>query len=254
MKLKILAFATLLATTNIAVPALAENIEHTRQLLSTKQCQQCDLSGAGLVLADLSGAQLSGADLSRANLARANLRGANLKGANLSGASLFGVNLIGADLTGANLTGADMRESYLQNANLTSTQLSSAYVQGALGIPQSAGTAEEFYKWALLEDQAGNDLGAIDHYNMALSINPKFAAAYLGRGMAFYQLRDEAKATQDAKVASQLFLAQGDTAGYQTSQNFLKGIELANQPHKEGGSSFLGILQSIGSLLLQFIK
>ena len=59
-------------------PVIAENLEHTQQLLATKQCPSCDLSGAGLVLADLAGANLQGANLARANLSRADLSGADL--------------------------------------------------------------------------------------------------------------------------------------------------------------------------------
>ncbi|HEY9876628.1 MAG TPA: pentapeptide repeat-containing protein [Candidatus Obscuribacterales bacterium] len=255
MKRRILATATLLSTINLGVPAIAENLEHTQQLLSTKQCQQCDLSSAGLVMTDLSGAQLSQADLRRANLSRANLSGANLRGANLSGASLYGVNLVGADLTGANLTNTDLRDSYLVNANLVGTSLSNAYLQGAIGIPSSAGTSEDFYKWALIEAQVGNYKGAIEHYNQVLSLNPKFAAAYLGRGVAHYRLGNETGATQDVKIASQLFSAEGNKVGSQASQNFLQGMELARQPTKTegGGSNFLNFLGGIGSLLLRFL-
>ena len=75
MKLRILAAATLLSAIGPIAPAPAENIQHTQQLLATRQCPNCDLSGAGLVLANLTGANLKGADLSRANLSRANLSG-----------------------------------------------------------------------------------------------------------------------------------------------------------------------------------
>ncbi|MBW4573752.1 MAG: pentapeptide repeat-containing protein [Aphanothece sp. CMT-3BRIN-NPC111] len=254
MKLRILATAALLTTSTVGVPAIAENLEHTKQLLSTKQCQQCDLSGAGLVMADLSGAQLSQTNLSRANLSRANLSGADLSGADLSGASLYGVNLTGANLTGANLIGADLRDAYLVNANLAGTNLNSAYVQGTIGIPQYAGTPEDFYKWAVIEAQRGNYRAAIEHYNQALSLNPDLAAAYLGRGVARYRLGDQAGATQDANLAGQLFSAQGNTVGYQASQNFVKEMELASQPSKpKGGSNILNLLGGIGSLLLRLL-
>ena len=58
MKLRILAAATLLTTMRALAPATAENIQHTQQLLATKQCPNCDLSSAGLVLANLTGANL----------------------------------------------------------------------------------------------------------------------------------------------------------------------------------------------------
>jgi uncharacterized protein YjbI with pentapeptide repeats len=255
MKLRILLAAPLLTATSLAKPATAENLEHTRQVLSTKQCQQCELSGVGLVMADLSGAQLSGTDLTRANLSRANLTGADLRGAKLSGASLYGANLSGANLTGAELTGADLRDAYLVNANLVGVNLSTAYLQGAIGIPSYAGTPEEFYKLALSEANAGNYKLAIDHYNQALSLNPNLAAAYLARGVARYRLRDETGATQDAKIAGEMFAAQGNTQGYESSQNFIKGMELARQPSKPrgGGGNFGNFLGGIGSLLLQLL-
>lgn len=255
MKIIILGTYTLLTTTIVALPVGAENLQHIQQLLSTKECQQCDLSGAGLAMANLSGAKLAGANLSRANLSRTNLSGADLSGTNLSGASLHGANLTGANLTGTNIMGADLRNSYLMNANLTGVDLNQTYLQGAIGIPTYAGTAEDFYKWAFQEAQKGNYVGAIEHYNQVLSINPNFSAAYLARGMARYRLRDETGATQDAQKAAELFSLEGNTQGVEASQNFIKGMEVARQPSqpKEGGSNFLSILGAIGSLLLRFI-
>lgn len=60
-------------------PVSAANPNHIEQLLDTKQCYQCDLSGA-----DLSGVVLNGV-----NLFEANLSGANLSGASLTGVALF---------------------------------------------------------------------------------------------------------------------------------------------------------------------
>ncbi len=87
------------------------------KLLSTKECQWCDLNGANLEGADLAGANLASANLSSANLAKANLAGANLagsyfrkanlKGANLTNAFMQKANLSRADLSGVNTTGTD---------------------------------------------------------------------------------------------------------------------------------------------------
>ncbi len=249
MKLRILSLAALLTTTCLAAPAKAENIQHTRQLLSTKECQKCELSDAGLVLADLSGSKLSGANLSRANLSRANLMGANLSGANLSSASLYGANL-----TGANLSGADLRGAYLTNAILVGVNLKNAFVEGALGIPENAGSPEDFYQWAMVEAENGNYRGAIDYFNQALVLKPEFAGAYLGRGLARYRLGDERGATVDAQTSAQLFTAQGSSKGFQTAQNFIKGMEDARKPpHKSGGSDFLNFLGSAAAVLLQLL-
>lgn len=59
-----------------------------RQLLKTKQCQRCNLSGA-----NLSGSNLIGADLSYANLSNADLRNTNMLGANLNNANLSNAKL-----------------------------------------------------------------------------------------------------------------------------------------------------------------
>jgi uncharacterized protein YjbI with pentapeptide repeats len=98
--------------------SFAFNEAHVAQLLSTKQCQWCNLQNADLTSAQLSGAQLSntsltGAQLSKANLTRANLSGAflmnaNLSDANLTDAFLASANLTNANLSGANLSGADL--------------------------------------------------------------------------------------------------------------------------------------------------
>ncbi len=59
-----------------------------KELLQTKQCQECNFSNANLKGLDLQGANLEGANLSGAKLANANLKNANLNRANLTGADL----------------------------------------------------------------------------------------------------------------------------------------------------------------------
>lgn len=252
MKPPILATAALLTTICLVDPALSANSEHTRQLLATKQCQNCDLSGAGLVLANLSGAILSGANLSGANLSRANLSGADLRGANLNGASLFGANLSGAILSRADLSVADLRDTYLANANFVGANLNGANLQGAIGIPSQVVKAEDFYTWGVGEAQKGDPRGAIDHFNQALSINPNLAAAYLARGVARYQLLDRPGAIQDAQFAEKLFLAQGNTGGSQTAQSFVKELQTPPSTPKSK-PNFLNFLGGLGSVLLRLL-
>ena len=255
MKLTILTTAALLTAISLSAVANAENLQQTQKLLSTKECAQCDLSNAGLVLSDLAGANLSGANLSRANLSRTNLAGADLSGADLSGASLNGANLTGANLSGANLSGTDLRDAYLVNAKLYGTTLNTAYVQGAIGIPQYAGTPEDFYAWGVVEAERGNYKAAIANYNQTLSLKPDFAPAFLGRAVARFRLGEDAGATQDAQRAGALFTAQGNTLGYQASQNLVQNIEIVRNPPKPGGGSSLGnAIVSIGSLLFQLLS
>ena len=254
MKTPILATATLLTTICLATPAALANSENIRQLLASKQCQNCDLSSAGLVMANLSGANLRGANLSGANLSRANLSGADLSGANLSGTSLFGANLSGAKLSGADLGFADLRETYLVNADVAGAKLNGAILQGAIGIPSQLAKAEDYYSWGMAQGQKGDPKGAIEHFNQALSINPNFAPAYLARGVARYQLLDRPGAIQDARIAEKLFLAQGNGEGHQTAQAFVKELETpqnASIPKSKG--NFMNFLGSLGSALVQFL-
>jgi uncharacterized protein YjbI with pentapeptide repeats len=252
MKPLILA-TTALLTISIATPAKAANSEHLRQLLATKQCQSCNLTDAGLVMADLSGANLSGADLTRANLSRANLTGADLSGAKLNGASLFGAILSGAKLNGADLSGADMREAYLLNADVTGANLSGVSVLGAVGIPSQAATAEDFYKLGMAEGQKGNHQGAIVYFNQAIDADPKYADAFFARSVARYQALDRPGAIQDAKQAGRLYLSQGDAKNLQLAQAFVKEMETPVDTRiSKGKPNFLDFLGSVLSLAVQF--
>lgn len=82
-------------------------------LLTTRACQNCDLSGLDMTRLDLSRTDLQGADLS---LALCNLT--NLSHANLRGAILHGTKMVGADLEGADLRDADLRGTSLESAFL----------------------------------------------------------------------------------------------------------------------------------------
>lgn len=268
-----LSFASIVAiSAGISTPAAAENFEQLRQLLSTKDCSGCELSNAGLRLANLaranlsgtnlsqanldqanlSGADLSGADLSGAILFRANLDGANLRGANLSGANLSGAYLANADLTGANLNFANFNGAILANANLTSAYLDNAMLQGAISIPNGTLQPQDYYKLAYADARAGNHRGAIAKYNQSLQLDPNFAAAYLGRGVSRLQLGDDEGTKQDWQKAEELFKLQGNGQGAELSQQFIQAMEERERAGRRGGG-FLGLVQSITPLLLQFL-
>jgi uncharacterized protein YjbI with pentapeptide repeats len=255
MKYKLLAITAILSTVSLSMPVRAEDLEAIRQLLSTGECDRCELSGAGLVMSNLAGAKLSGANLSGANLSQANLSGANLSGANLAGTSLYGANLTGANLAGANLDGTDLRGAYLTNSNMLGTKLDTAYLQGAYGIPNYAGTSQQFYGWGLVESKKGNQVTAVEHYDRALKIDPNFAPAYLARDIANYRLGNQQKAQQDAQMATQLFQKQKNAPGYQASVNFIANMEVARQSNRdpEETSELTKFFQSAAGLLLQFL-
>jgi uncharacterized protein YjbI with pentapeptide repeats len=253
MKAKLLVTTTLLTAFCLAPTVRAGNLEHTRQLLATKQCERCDLSGEGLVLADLSGANLRGANLSGANLSRANLSEADLSGANLSGASLYGANLSGAKLEQTNLTGTDLRDAYLANVDLKSAHLNGTSFQGAIAIPTQAAKPEEFYRWGIVQGQKGDPKGAIGYFNQALSLNDKYAPAYMARGIARYQLLDRMGAMQDAQRAKWLFLRQRNNDGYNTAQAFVKQLQAPQTDAPKSKPNFFNFLGGVTSILLRFL-
>lgn len=244
----------LLLCLTLAPAVRAENPEHLRQLLASKNCARCDLTNAGLVMGDFSGADLRGANLAGANLSQAKLVGANLQGANLVGASLYGADLTGADLSGARLQATDLRESFLVGATFSPAALQGAYLQGAVGLSTNAGSAADFTNWGYQEWHKNNFLGAAQYFTQAIDKDPQLHHAYLGRAMARYRLQDDAGAIADAAKAEQLFTAAGDLKGVQSAQNIRKGIELVNQPSKPsqgGGGSFVDVLTGLSTVLLR---
>lgn len=261
MKRSIVWFSTVFMI-SLGAPVQAENLEHTQQLLNTRQCSGCDLSRVGLVYADLSNVDLGGADLSRANLSRANLRGANLSGANLSGAVLFNANLSGANLSGANLSGADLRGTILTGVNLQDARLDGIQLLGAVELPAELATAENLYDLGLIEAERGNYRGAIDYYNRVLRLKPDSANAYLARGIAQFWLGDRATALADTQYAEQLYQQQGNEPGLQAATQARQSIQVAQdaaeerEEEMEGGTGFgadlVNVLGSIAALLLQF--
>jgi uncharacterized protein YjbI with pentapeptide repeats len=242
---------SLLATS----PIRAENLDQLSQLLATKRCPGCDLSGAGLVMANLSGANLAHANLAGANLSQANLSGANLVGANLSGASLNRANLSGANLSGAILQATDLREAFLSNAILSPNSLGAAYVQGAKGIPSTAGTPEQFYGWGVLETRKGNYKAALDYYNQSLLLDESFAPAYLGRGLVLFRLGNEEGANLNTEMASKLFKEQKNTSGYDASQNFQKNLQAIkdSRENQQGSANLDKIVLGIAPILMKFV-
>jgi len=254
MKSPILATTALITTISITTTAQAANPDHIRQLLQTKQCPNCDLSGAGLVMADLSGANLNGANLAGVNLSRAKLSGADLRGANLSGAGLFDVYLSSAQLGGANLAGADLRDSYLFNADFTNAVINGTNFQGAVGIPSQIAKAEDFYAWGVAAAEKGNLQQAIEYFNQAISLQPEYAGAYLARGIVKYQLFNRNGAIEDAQIAAKLFTNQNNTTGLQTAQALIKQIQTPQTTRvSPGKSSFMDFVSGLASMLLQFL-
>jgi len=260
----------------LATPVVAEDLEHLRQLLSSKQCPMCNLSESGLSMAqlenadlteadlsfanldnaDLSGATLSGADLTGALLYKADLRRANLAGANLAGANLIGADLSYADLTGANLAGANLSGAYMANAQIEGAIINTAILNGVIDFPGGVLTPEDYYRLAFVDARSGNHRGALEKHSLALQIDPNFAPAYLGRGVSRLQLGDGSGAIADWTVARTIFETQGNEEGFQTSQEFIEVTEKAIEESKKRGNrrgGFMSIVNQLAPMLLQFL-
>lgn len=261
MKLPILSVLTVLML-GLSVPANAENMEHTQQLLGTRECPECDLSRVGLVYVNLSGANLREANLIQANLSHANFSTANLSGANLVGAILYNANLAGADLSGADLSGADLRGAILSGANLQGAKINGANFLGAVGLPGEVATVEMLYSLGLAEAQRGNYRGAITYYEQVIGSEPNFAHAYLARSISRLRLGERVGALEDAQHAATLYSAQGNDMGQQAATQLVSGIEALQAATEEQeeelrggmglGTGFLSLLGSLASLLIQF--
>jgi len=116
---------------------VASNIRH---LVSTRECEGCDLHGANLEGKDLSGVNLEAADLSGANLEATNLRGANLSRAILLKARIINTKLSGANLRMADLSDLDIDQAF-ESLEIIGTQLEGArFADGVVcGPPPNKG-------------------------------------------------------------------------------------------------------------------
>jgi tetratricopeptide (TPR) repeat protein len=252
-----------------AQDSFAENNEHLQRLNNTKVCQRCDFKNAGMVFANLVGVNLNGSNLSDANLSRANLSGSSLKQANLSRVSLLGADLTGADLSGANLSGADLnganfnganlsgvnfkgadlRRANFGNANMEGAKFDDAYLRDAIGLPETAVKAEDYYSWGIEEVKKGNHKSAIAHFNQTLLSDPKFPDGYLSRAMSRLKLGDQPGAIEDSETAAKLFTAEGDLPKAKASKDLIQSIKDANKEP----DFFTSLTNNIAPFLLQFL-
>jgi tetratricopeptide (TPR) repeat protein len=247
--------ALAIVVTNIGNVARAENLDHIRQLLSTKQCQNCDLQGASLVMANLQSASLSNANFQQANLSRVNLIGADLRNAKLAGSSLSGANLGGADLSGADLRNTDLRGTVFTGAILTGTLLDGATLQAAIDLPSTIGTAEQYYQWATDSTRQKRYDIAIDQFNQSLLRNPVHAPSYFGRSIAKFEIGDRKAAIVDMGQANELFKTQGDKAGLESSDRILLEMKKPIESSEGRGGNGLGMsmINIVGGLLRVFL-
>ena len=160
-------------------------------LVSSRQCERCQLLGVDLSGVDLSGTDAeSGVDLKGANLSGATLTGTNLAFASLEGAILDDVtgpdiNLSSAFLTSASLRGAKLHQGKLYGATLIEADLEGADLEGAfLSDCTAAGCSPSVASGASLNNAhlknvnlAAADVSAADFTNASF-----YSSALVGSG------------------------------------------------------------------------
>ncbi|MDX1978256.1 MAG: pentapeptide repeat-containing protein, partial [Pseudanabaenaceae cyanobacterium bins.68] len=177
------------------------------------------------------------------------LSGVDLTDANLAGADLNGANLSGANLTRTNLTGADLRKANFTNAVLESAKFDQAYLRDAIGLPETAVRAEDYYAWGLEEIKRGNHRGAIAHFNQSLGLDAENASGYLSRALARLNTGDQAGAIADAELAHKLFTKEGDLTKAKAAKDLTDSIQKANKEP----DFFSNLVGNIAPFLLQFL-
>jgi len=101
---------------------LKSKSECVKQLIETRECEWCDLSGADLSGHDLSDINLRNAILFCANLSGSRLSNANLQNCDLIGANLTNIYMEDVSLVRGDLSYCDMSNGSIIRYNMTETQ------------------------------------------------------------------------------------------------------------------------------------
>ena len=163
--------------------SIAINVDTIEMVLSSKKCEQCNLSGIDLSGKNLSNGKFYGANLNNAHLAGSDLSGADLRYASLQGAQLPNANLDAANLCAANLNAApstagssnvaaNLTGAYLRNASLYGSNMAGANFSNASFYSTSQAACQPSDCGAYQKPVCANAYGAkLD--------SAKFSSAYL---------------------------------------------------------------------------
>lgn len=86
--------------------------------------------------------------------------------------------------------------------------------------------ANIYFNRGLILYQLEDRLGAVSDLDHALLLNPRHALAYFHRAGVRYSLGELPGAMLDLRLAARLFLAQGDRARYQKTQNLIRKLQV----------------------------
>jgi len=243
-------FLSVLATTSAFANGSVDSL--AVMLLTTRKCERCNLQGADLVYARISGAKLQNADLSRADLSHSDLEAADLRYADLRFANLSNSSLRGAVLTGAKLEGALLDQADVTGAKLTSDQLTSANWSGAYGYDPMLLDIGDLYKLSKQLIGAGELQKADDFLTLSIKKRPEDPELWVARAMNRFKIGQDANGIEDLKVARAIYEQQGDQASVSTIDKFMNthgAAVKASKPQRSGSGYGMAVVNGIQKLL-----
>lgn len=206
------------------------------RLLTTKQCPRCDLRGADLVHANLSGADLQGALLIGANLSRADLSHADLRGSDLRQASLFGTNLANSKLTGSLMAGADLREADLSGAVIvTKKQPKETNQLNTEDGTKTNRRSIQAHNDGYAAYQASQLVMAELYFSEAIRMNPNQAQSWVARSIVRTRLGEYEGAKTDLVEAYKIAQDAQNHEGSVSIKKAIVELDQRTNPGTKGG-------------------
>jgi tetratricopeptide (TPR) repeat protein len=97
---------------------------------------------------------------------------------------------------------------------------------------------EAYYNRANAYAELKNYQAAIADYNQAIKLNPNLAEAYYNRANAYGLSGDTPSGIADLQKAAQLYQQQGNTEGYQSTQQLLQQVKGVKEEHPDAIADF----------------
>ena len=102
-------------------------------------------------------------------------------------------------------------------------------IQGAINdyniaISLKPDNSSNYHIRGILKRKLGNTQGAISDYNTAISLQPDFAGAYSSRGLTKYSLGDSKNGLTDLKISAILYQKQGKENDYRETVKIIQQL------------------------------
>jgi len=221
-------------------------------LLTTGKCERCNLQGAGLVYANISGAKLRDANLSSADLSHANLDGADLRSADLRFANLSHTSLRGAVMSGAKLDGALLDQADITGTKLSIEQLTSANWLGSYGYDTMSVKISDLQNASKQLMSKGELQKAESLLTIAITKRPEDPELWVARAMNRFKIGQDANGIEDLKTARTIYEQQGDQTSVSTVDKFVHRYGEAVKtvkPQQSGSGYGMAVINGMQMLL-----